>query len=143
MGELSEQLARVLIDSGSMGDFVSTAFIEKHKLEPQPVSKEQLVKVANGKLQPISGILKGSNLKLGRYQDKIDLDTTNLEDYDVILGKPWLTKLNPQIDQKKNVIKIRHKRHYIKLKAKEKQDTKSIKIVLAMYFKKILRKGNP
>lgn len=56
-------------------------------------------------------------LNLERYQDKRTLDVTDLEDYDVILGKPWLTELNPHIDWSKNIVKLRHKGHYIKLKA--------------------------
>ena len=47
----------------------------------------------------------------------MNLDVTKLDDYDVILGKPWLTKLNPKIDWKKNVVKLRYKRKYIRLKA--------------------------
>ena len=47
------------------------------------------------------------------------LDVINIEDYDIILGKPWLTRLNPKIDWRKNIVKFRHKREYIKLKARE------------------------
>ena len=56
----------------------------------------------------------------------MDLDVTNLEDYDIILGKPWLTRLNPYIDWKKNTVKLRHKRHYIKLKSYNTQALRNI-----------------
>ena len=54
----------------------------------------------------------------------MSLDVTKLEDYDVILGKPWLTRLNPKIDWKKNIVKLRYKRKYIKLKAYSKNELK-------------------
>lgn len=38
------------------------------------------------------------------YLEKMPLEVIDMEDYDVILGKPWLTKLNPKINWKSNVI---------------------------------------
>ena len=58
------------------------------------------------------------NITIGRYVDQLDLDVTQLDDYDVILGKPWLTRRNPKIDWRKNVVKLRYKRKYIKLSAR-------------------------
>ena len=34
------------------------------------------------------------------------LDVINIEDYDIILGKPWLTRLNPKIDWRKNIVSL-------------------------------------
>ena len=42
-----------------------------------------------------------------------------MEDYDIILGKPWLTKLNPKIDWKKNIVKFKHKGANIHLKSRK------------------------
>ena len=70
--------------------------------------------------------MKDISLTLAPYEDKISLDVTNLEDYDVILGKPWLTRLNPYIDWKRNTIRIRHKRRFLKLKASVTPENKSI-----------------
>ena len=47
------------------------------------------------------GLNKGKNI------DKAILNVISLEDYDVILGKTWLTKINPRINWKKNIVIIR------------------------------------
>ena len=39
-------------------------------------------------------------------------------DYDIILGKPWLTKVNPMVDWRKNALRFRQNRRFIKLKVR-------------------------
>ena len=36
----------------------------------------------------------------------VELTATDLEPYDVILGEPWLTRVNPQINWRRNVLQI-------------------------------------
>ena len=46
-------------------------------------------------------------LNIGKYIDKAILDVISLEDYNIILGKPWLVKINPRINWKNNIVTIR------------------------------------
>ena len=39
-------------------------------------------------------------------------------DYDIVLGKPWLTKVNPMVDWRKNALRFRQNRRFIKLKVR-------------------------
>ena len=100
-----------------MGDFISNKFVEKCNVNVEPLKEELSVKVASGNTQSIDGVALQVDLNIDRYKDNVNLDVTKLEDYDVILGKPWLTRLNPKIDWRKNIVKLRYKKKYIKLRA--------------------------
>lgn len=82
--------ARVLIDSGSLADFVSTTLVDQLKIPVQAL--EQPI--------PVQLAVKGSRSKINveieadfRYQGincKKRFDVANLDNYDVILGTPFL-----------------------------------------------------
>ncbi|KAG6879087.1 hypothetical protein C0992_005295 [Termitomyces sp. T32_za158] len=82
--------ARALIDSGSLGNFMSTTIVEQLK-----VDKQELPEVL-----PVQLAVQGSRSKVNygasarfRYQniDRVQyFDVMNLNGYDLILGTPWL-----------------------------------------------------
>jgi hypothetical protein len=82
--------ACALLDSGSLGDFMSTSLADQLKVR----------KVALKKLLPLQLAIKGSRSKVNwgttvnfKYQsinEERYFDITNLSNYDLILGTPWL-----------------------------------------------------
>jgi hypothetical protein len=99
-GTINGHDARILLDSGSSGNFISDKFIDKYKLSStiDQRTNHQIVKLADGTRCDSTGILQSASINIGDYNDDINLSTLSLNDYDVILGMPWLEKQNPKID---------------------------------------------
>ena len=81
---------RALIDSGSLGDFISASVVDQMKLKRTLLEKPLGLQLA----------VQGSRSKINAsvtisysYQNISDIrqfDVANLNDYDVILGTPWI-----------------------------------------------------
>jgi transposase InsO family protein len=92
--------ARVMVDSGASGNFMSPQYKQQRKIQgvekPQPTPITGL----NGEsLGP--GITHESGtlpMVIGDHFETINFDITPLGGYDVVLGVPWLKKHNPAID---------------------------------------------
>ena len=93
-GTVSSQPARVLIDCGATGNFISTAFANRHRLALAEHS--DTVSVADGHSSASGGILRQAPIRVGTYTDQLDLVATVLRDFDVILGMTWLEEYEPQ-----------------------------------------------
>src|SRR5690606_15173510 len=61
-------------------------------------SDSTLIKLADGREQPATGMLAAAPVTSGSYSDTIDLTITDLSGYDIILGMSWLRHYNPTID---------------------------------------------
>ena len=106
-GRINGHEAMILLDSGSTHDFISEDFVNRHGIPCESVDSDFHVCLANGttSVQPMrtTGTVKLTISKVGEYQT---LTVFPLSRYDVILGKPWLTKNNPNIDFKTNTINV-------------------------------------
>ncbi len=106
-GHLVGQPVTVLIDSGSSGNFVSAAFVERHQQQlPRALDPAvtEVITLADGTRQSTRGILPALPLSIATYRHRVDLASLPLAGYDVILGMPWLEEHNPTIHwQKKRV----------------------------------------
>ena len=87
-----------LVDSGASGNFVSSAFVKQHRLALQALAARQAVNLADGSQQHAEGQLVAAPVTLSTYSDTVDLVALPLSGYDMILGMPWLEKVNPQIN---------------------------------------------
>jgi hypothetical protein len=100
-----------LIDSGASGDFISTKFIERNRLNKYCVkmAPEMVVEMADGQSYVSDLMMKNGsvNIDTGGFNDIRDLVILRLEGYDVILGMPWLEEVNPVIDWKRGTIEPR------------------------------------
>ena len=92
---MSSLPARVLIDCGATGNFISTAFASRHGLALAEHS--DTVSVADGHSSASGGILRQASIRVGTYTDQLDLVATVLRDFDVILGMTWLEEYEPQL----------------------------------------------
>jgi hypothetical protein len=100
---------KVMLDSGSSHDWADSAWAERQggvTELPRPVP----VEFANG---DVGHATKGMTA-LGRIRDHRLTVRTLIMDlpngYDVILGMPWLTKFNPDIDWLRSTIRVRDHR---------------------------------
>lgn len=81
---------RALVDSGSLGDFVSSTIVDQLKLKHKDLDKPLGLQLA----------VQGSRSKINSYvsmnysyqgiKDSRRFDVVNLNDYDVIFGTPWI-----------------------------------------------------
>lgn len=88
--KINGHAARALIDSGSLGDFISTALVDQLRLKKVELAKQIPLHLAvqGSKSRVSHGLtcqLEYQTIKSARYFDVI-----NLSNYDVILGTPFL-----------------------------------------------------
>lgn len=96
---------RVLLDGGSMSNFVSQRFSREHKLDAKPLSTMVKISLADGSTSVTNCAVTG-NLQLGTLSTSVGLLPTKLAHYDIILGKPWLTAHNPDINWRLNTVSL-------------------------------------
>ncbi len=96
-----------LIDSGATHNFISAEFCKRAKLELENSSVRE-IQLANGATQKSGGKLHNARVVVGKHgiQDDFIAMSMKGEEFEMILGKPWLTVVNPQIDWSKNVVEI-------------------------------------
>ncbi|KAJ8594346.1 hypothetical protein M405DRAFT_703551, partial [Rhizopogon salebrosus TDB-379] len=88
--QVNGQTLRALLDTGSMADFISTTAVDQLKLKPEVLAKPV----------PLQLAVHGSRSKINccvtvdfRYQDVKGprrFDVANLDNYDMILGTPFI-----------------------------------------------------
>ncbi|KAJ9512039.1 hypothetical protein QJQ45_004614 [Haematococcus lacustris] len=110
-GTFSGHRARFLLDSGATGNIVSSRFFQQAGLR-------MASKAAPGRLLlpgPSPSYLPTYELphctvRLSTYHDRVPFVMADISnaDYDVVLGKPWLTAKNPDIDWPLERITLRH-----------------------------------
>ena len=106
--------ARILIDCGATGDFISHDYVSTHKI-PTSSRTPLEITLADGETQETcTSRTKPFKLRIGPYSIKTCFDLTTLNsDYDIILGMPWLAEDNPHIDWKKCQLTIHQGSHSI------------------------------
>ncbi|KAJ9505134.1 hypothetical protein QJQ45_013443 [Haematococcus lacustris] len=110
-GTFSGHRARFLLDSGATGNIVSSRFLQQAGLR-------MAGKAAPGRLLlpgPSPSYLPTYELShctvhLSTYHDRVPFVMADISnaDYDVVLGKPWLTAKNPDIHWPLERITLRH-----------------------------------
>ena len=106
VGTVEGHRANILIDSGSKADVVGAAFVQRHALH---TSKARVTKFTFGNgSSAVSGVqLATAQLQMGDFLDVAALTQCPLmPGVDVILGQPWLQRLNPSIDWAANRVMV-------------------------------------
>ena len=98
--------ARVLIDGGAEGNVISTSFQTKHKLQRTTISPIPIL-LPNGS-SSITNHTVPITIERKGYTDSLNPILYPLKKYDLILGKPWLTHINPQINWRTNALHFTH-----------------------------------
>src|ERR1700733_1816471 len=106
-GTINKHFAKVLVDSGSSGNFIREEFAKSSQTPLLPKQDAYEVKLADKKTLDVNLTAPHVKLQIQDHTDIIDLDVLPLEGNNVILGKPWLQKHNPDIDWRENSIALR------------------------------------
>jgi hypothetical protein len=96
----------ILIDSGSQCDFVSSRFVRHASARTLKAPDVVSVNVADGRPQFCDRLLPNAAMLCNGYKEQLQLRVANIE-HDVILGKPWLARMNPSIDYARNIVQFR------------------------------------
>lgn len=108
-GTLCGQPANILIDSGASLNYVNSAWTEDHPEVQQLLQRgtKYRVRQADGSRTTASMQLQSAALKVGLYDTTVNALSTKLGNWDLILGQPWLTSENPDIDWETHVVRRR------------------------------------
>ena len=88
-----------MVDSGSGGLHVSTNLVKELRLRTKNKQRKYEVNVAGGSyLTTVSREITPIRLRIGRHSERIAMDVMELAYCDIILGRPWLKKHNPNIN---------------------------------------------
>jgi len=96
-----------LVDSGATHNFVAAEFCRKHGL--RYAMKTKTVVLADGTKTQAKGVMQSARVSVGEHAEKEDFIVMDMsgEEFQCILGKPWLSAVNPAIDWSKNCLTIR------------------------------------
>lgn len=107
-GKLAGRKVRILLDSGATGNFMSSAMADRYHFPKQPELPNMGVILANGEKQAVR-LQPALKVSIGTYRDTMDFLVTDLLDgVDIILGKTWLDRLNPNVDWPSNTLSFTH-----------------------------------
>lgn len=94
-----------MLDSEATRDFLSTEFVARHKVPNTTSVAKDYVRLADGRIEECSGI-GICDVTLRKYTEKRTFTITQLDEFDAILGLPWLRTHNPGIDWAVRTIKL-------------------------------------
>lgn len=99
------QVLSVLLDSGASEEYIDPMVVEKLNL-PTLNLKDRQVQLGNGALQDCSYVVPSLKFRIGKFKDRRPFTVTKLAQDDIVLGKPWLTQFNPDIDWVDNIVTL-------------------------------------
>ncbi|KAJ9513267.1 hypothetical protein QJQ45_001311 [Haematococcus lacustris] len=100
-GTFSGHRARFLLDSGATGNIVSSRFFQQAGLRMAgKAAPDRLLLPGPSPSYLPTYELSHCTVRLSTYHDRVPFVMADISntDYDVVLGKPWLTAKNPDID---------------------------------------------
>ena len=103
-GRVNGQLAVILIDGGATMDLISSHMVREHGI-PTELGPKQDIGMAGGQRQDVSA-KAAVRVRMDKWTEQVEAHVTDLEYFDMILGKPWLTRHNPQINWRANVLQL-------------------------------------
>ena len=109
VGKINDRCATMLIDSGSTHDLITKALARQHQLPTKSSSEVLNASLANGTSCRISGATETLNIVVADFSDQQAFRVFPLAMYDVILGKPWLTRYNLDVNFRTNQVTLEWK----------------------------------
>lgn len=92
-GTIDGQSVSFTLDNGSELDLISLDFLDVLNREPDRPSKFWM-KSANGQVDPMAGIVEGLELDIHGIKHRHDFFVAKRATYDVLLGAPWIKRMN-------------------------------------------------
>ena len=97
-----------MIDSGATGIFINESMVNEHQLHRRLLKDPIRISNIDGTANR-AGLLTRfgrMNITVGAHTSSIDMLVTNLGPKPLILGLPWLEKVNPLINWKSRKMEI-------------------------------------
>ncbi len=104
-GLINDIPVTILVDSGSEGDLIDKHFVRKLNLVSESATN-LTINLANGTTTHVNRIVPSVKLKLDSYMDDVKLTVMPLGSSQVLLGMPWLKRINLSINWKLNTLSI-------------------------------------
>ena len=105
--QIAGHRAKCLIDSGATHNFVAERWVERVGITTSESDTQISLAVADGRRQLLNEtVTPRLHFRIGGYSSWESLVVIPLEGYDVVLGKPWLTQTNPDIDFVNNLVTL-------------------------------------
>ena len=97
-----------MIDSGATALFISHKFVQKNNVRLQPLAHAIKLSNIDGSQNKAGSLTHYARLQLtvGAHTEITEFLVTNLGPEDVVLGLPWLKRVNPTIDWEKGEMDI-------------------------------------
>uniref|UniRef100_A0A383WFN5 Reverse transcriptase n=1 Tax=Tetradesmus obliquus TaxID=3088 RepID=A0A383WFN5_TETOB len=99
------EVLSVLLDSGASEEYIDPSVVKKLNLPTLSLSDRQ-VQLGNGALQDCSFVVPSLKFRIDKFKDRRPFTVTKLAQDEIVLGKPWLTQFNPDIDWVHNVVTL-------------------------------------
>ena len=115
-GLIQGRAARILVDSGSSGNFISKAFVDRGHIKTATLVEPADINLEGQASSSCERSIPVAQMRIGALREHLQLHVLDIE-HDVILSKPWLERHNPKIHWQTNTVAFRHKGRTIKLKA--------------------------
>ena len=95
-----------LIDSGASGTFISSKFVQQHRIATckKQDGGYEIVAVDGSSLPDVDSETMPLPLVFQQHHEMIVLDVMPMIKHDVVLGTPWLERHNPSIEWKQRVL---------------------------------------
>ncbi|XP_059070715.1 uncharacterized protein LOC131860330 [Cryptomeria japonica] len=128
------KVCKVIVDSGSTENLVSTEMIEKLGLKKIPHPNPYKVSWLNKEQQTIVDEQCWISFAIGEYEDKVLCEVVHMDACHLLLGRPWQYDTSAQHDGKKNVYHIKKNGDSFTMtplpdEPKEKTSTNSVMLV--------------
>jgi hypothetical protein len=97
---LASVTTSALLDSGATGMFINRDFVQRHQLETIPLPQPVLLRNVDGSANEHGSITEEVHalLRFGQHSERAQFAVTNLGRQSVIIGHPWLSHHNPEVD---------------------------------------------
>jgi hypothetical protein len=134
------QPIRVLLDSGASDNYISSACVSKVRLPT--ITAHRTVRLANGQEQDGSRLAPVVKFRIANFKDEAPMIVTELGDYDIVLGKPWLTQHNPDVDWQGNTLTLVRRQQQFRLSQPLPHDAETDQSTLTyLQAARLVRKG--
>lgn len=132
----------ILVDSGASHNFLASHMVCELNLRTWHEPGATII-LGDGSRQDGSLTVPKLQYRVGSFKDTRSFRVTKLSHYDMILGKPWLTAFNPNIDWANNTIRVTRGNNTFTLAPKILyDDVGSVSVIDGMQLKRLIREGH-
>ena len=139
-GRIEGKPWNLLIDSGSTGNYISAHVCTVNKLRKEDDPYPDQLTMADGSQVETTGRVQ-VQIKSGGYQGIVQAKIFPGLRKPMILGIPWLKKVNPHIDWAQETVVVAKGRELLSLPLARRKEKVEVNMVGAKKFSRLLRAG--